>query len=69
MRKRKLIAYLFFLLSLAFILTACSGGGGGEGEPSDSVAPSVTSTSPADGTAGVATDSVITATFSERMDA
>jgi len=55
MEKRKLIVYLLFLLSFAFILPACS--------------PFVSSTRPPDGTTDVATDGAITATFNERMDA
>lgn len=73
MEKWKLTAYVPILLLFAFILATCGGnGGGGDGEGGDSpatISPSVTSTSPADGTTGVATDNDITAQFDEPMDA
>jgi hypothetical protein len=62
MGKRHRILYLF-LFAFAFILVTC-GGDGGE----DSNGPWM-STIPADGATGVATNSVITITFDEAMDA
>jgi hypothetical protein len=65
---RRIISVWLFLLPLAVVITACGGGGGGGGT-ADTISPSVTATSPVDGTTGVATDGVVTATFDERMDA
>jgi hypothetical protein len=53
-------------LVFALLLVACGGSGGGTSTP---LAPTVSSSSPADNAAGVATNTVITATFSKAMDA
>ena len=52
-------------LLLAVFMAGCGGGGGGSSGPSpDTTAPTVSSTTPANGATGVA----VTATFSEAMD-
>lgn len=72
----------FVLFAAALVITAgliaCGHGSGGNnaasnttspGVLSDTTPPTVTSTSPVDGTIGVAVDAPITATFSENMNA
>lgn len=60
----------FVLLSLiAVFITACGAGGGSDNPgATDTSAPAVSSTSPANGTTGVAMNSSIAATFSKGMD-
>lgn len=54
----------------AMAIAACGGGGGGSAPASDTTAPTVAATAPADGATGVALNlTSITATFSEEMDA
>lgn len=63
-KQARCIKILFTLsLLLNFFLTACGGGGGG-----GSVAPGITSQSPANNATRVLTNATITATFSEAID-
>jgi Bacterial Ig-like domain/Cellulase (glycosyl hydrolase family 5) len=54
---------------LALLLTACGGGATGGGTSPGAIAPTVSSTSPANHATGVATNATITATFSKPVDA
>ncbi len=61
----------FIVLLVAFVfITACGGGGGGAsgGGSGDTTAPTVSSSTPSNGTTGVGTNSKISAAFSEAMN-
>jgi hypothetical protein len=72
MQMRKIInskMMWFPVFLLVVMLTGCSSDGGGNGvTPSVTVTPTVTFTSPANAATGVAINTKINATFSERMD-
>ena len=56
-------------VSFLFLISCGGGGSGGStGGGTDTTAPTVSSTGPADSTTGVSLDALITATFSEAMD-
>lgn len=60
------------IISVGLLISGCGGGGGGGSDnpgATDTTAPTVSSTSPANGSADVAMNSSISATFSEGMDA
>ena len=63
---RHMKQYWFLALLLAAFVAGCNDNGGG-GVPLDTTPPTVLSTQPANGDHGVATNSTVTATFSEAM--
>lgn len=63
---------LFWAALIGIAVSACSGGGGDSptgGATTDTVAPTVSSTSPANNAIGIATNAAISATFSETIPA
>ena len=70
MKTIKFLLVMLFNIAVAACGNGNSGGNsGGGGAPTDSIAPTVSSTNPANNATGVAVNSVITVTFSEMMDA
>jgi glucuronoarabinoxylan endo-1,4-beta-xylanase len=61
--------YALLLVSAAFAVSGCGGSGSGSGTTTPPSAPAVSSITPANGSAGVATNTAITATFSRTMNA
>jgi hypothetical protein len=67
--KRSVVLVAFNMLMVLAMLTGCGGSGGGNNNTErDTTAPTVSSTSPSDGTTSVAVYSAVILTFSEEMD-
>jgi len=64
---RTRLPLLLSTLLFSLLITGCPGGGGG-GSSSDSTPPTVSSTQPAADATDIASDTILTATFSEAMD-
>ncbi|MFH0871529.1 MAG: Ig-like domain-containing protein, partial [bacterium] len=60
--------FMLILILSVFFITGCGGGENGHWLPGDTIAPTVSSTVPANAATGVAINSAMAATFSEVMD-
>ncbi|MFH2119978.1 MAG: Ig-like domain-containing protein [Pseudomonadota bacterium] len=60
--------FMLILILSVFFITGCGGGENGHWLPGDTIAPTVSSTVPANAATGVAVNSAMAATFSEVMD-